>query len=223
MTFSSQEDSGKAGRTPRRRAARRGGRKSSLTFDDVVSTALRVADRDGLTALTMQRIAAELGVGVMTLYGYVRTKEEIYDGIGTLLLSRLELDPASEASWEEQLADSFTSLRGAVHEHPGAAELLLTPHSLSGVAFDHIGERLLGLMHHAGFKDEPAATAIANLASYTIGFTAVEIAREPAQPDAPLAWPRHMSDKTFTTGLTQLLTGIRMDLEATNRDPTYRL
>jgi AcrR family transcriptional regulator len=52
-------------------------RKPRYTREQIAATALRIADAEGFDAVTMKRIAAELGAGTMTLYYYVRTKADI--------------------------------------------------------------------------------------------------------------------------------------------------
>jgi AcrR family transcriptional regulator len=57
----------------------RRGPKPSLSGDQVVTTAIRLADRDGLGGLSMRRLAEELGITAMSLYGYVPSKAELLD------------------------------------------------------------------------------------------------------------------------------------------------
>jgi AcrR family transcriptional regulator len=55
------------------------GRPPQRTRTQVVAAAITVADAEGLDALTMRRLAAELGAGVMSLYTYVRDKDDLVD------------------------------------------------------------------------------------------------------------------------------------------------
>ena len=54
-----------------------GTRQPRFTRDAIASVAVRIADTEGLDALSMRRLAAELGAGTMTLYHYVHTKDEL--------------------------------------------------------------------------------------------------------------------------------------------------
>ncbi|WP_394828034.1 TetR/AcrR family transcriptional regulator [Pendulispora albinea] len=54
-----------------------GSRKPRLTREQIAKTALEIADSEGFEALSMRRVAEELGAGTMTLYYYVRTKEDL--------------------------------------------------------------------------------------------------------------------------------------------------
>ena len=70
-----------------------GARRTRFTREDITAAAVRIADTEGINALSMRRLAAELEAGTMTLYHYVRTKEELLalvsDSImGELLLPR---------------------------------------------------------------------------------------------------------------------------------------
>ena len=55
------------------------GRPPQRTREQVVAAAVAIADAEGLDALTMRRLAAEMGAGVMSLYTYVRDKEDLVD------------------------------------------------------------------------------------------------------------------------------------------------
>ena len=75
---------------------RRRGPKPSLSGEQVVTKAIQIADRDGLGGLSMRRLADELGITAMSLYGYVPSKAELLDvmadrAYGEITLSR---DPA---------------------------------------------------------------------------------------------------------------------------------
>ncbi|MQA85789.1 MAG: TetR family transcriptional regulator [Streptosporangiales bacterium] len=74
----------------RERQAR--GPKPSLSLDQIVTAAIKVADAEGLGALSMRRVAAELGVGTMSLYRYVPGKGELLD----LMLDKVS-DPGDTA------------------------------------------------------------------------------------------------------------------------------
>jgi AcrR family transcriptional regulator len=69
----------------------RRGRKQRLTVDDVVDGAMRIADRDGLNGLTMRLLAADLGLGAMSLYTYVPGRDELVVLMVDRALGRREL------------------------------------------------------------------------------------------------------------------------------------
>ena len=65
--------------------------RPSLTKERVLQAAVDLADRDGLGALTMRRLGAELGVEAMSLYKHVANKEEILDRIVELVVGEIEI------------------------------------------------------------------------------------------------------------------------------------
>ena len=62
-----------------------------LDKDRVLRAAIQIADRSGIEALTMRKLAQKLGVEAMTLYYYVAKKDDIVDGILDLVVSEIEL------------------------------------------------------------------------------------------------------------------------------------
>ncbi|MFE1077538.1 TetR/AcrR family transcriptional regulator [Nocardiopsis alba] len=101
-------------RTPRTRSGR--GRPPKVSFDKIIVAAMALADRDGLDAMTMDRIADSLGVGTMTLYTHVPGKAELTD----LMVDHAwrELDLAPEGPWRERI-ERYARQNVALHErHP---------------------------------------------------------------------------------------------------------
>jgi len=93
-----------------------GSRKPRFTRDQIAEIAVGIADREGFEALSMRRIAEELDAGTMTLYHYVRTKDDLVELMNDALMGEI-LIPAGElsADWREALAQiaraSFRSFR----------------------------------------------------------------------------------------------------------------
>ncbi len=96
--------------------------REPMSRERVLRVALDLADRDGLRALTMRRLARELGVEAMTLYYYVANKDEILDGIVDLVLREIELrGPAGE--WKPELRRTAISAYGVLLRHRWAGFL----------------------------------------------------------------------------------------------------
>lgn len=71
----------------------RRGRRPKVSVDDVVDAAIELADRDGLAALSMRTLAEHLGVGAMTLYSYVASRDDLVVLMFDQVLGRTELPP----------------------------------------------------------------------------------------------------------------------------------
>lgn len=79
------------------------GRKPSLNVDRVVKAAIAVADRDGIEAMSMARVAAETGVGTMTLYTYVPGKAELIDLMVDEVFQERRLAEVDLDGWRERI------------------------------------------------------------------------------------------------------------------------
>ncbi|GAA3347510.1 TetR/AcrR family transcriptional regulator [Amorphoplanes nipponensis] len=101
--------------------ASRRGRKKGLTLARVVDTAIVLADDEGLDAVSMRRVAQELGVVPMTLYTYVPDKAALLDlMLDAVYLRMSRAEPAGE-SWRERLAAVAEDNRLLYEQHPWAA------------------------------------------------------------------------------------------------------
>jgi AcrR family transcriptional regulator len=81
-----------------------GARRARLTRDQIAAAALRIADAAGIEAVSMRRVAAALGVGTMSLYYYVQTKDELLDLMTDAMMGEV-LVPDGElpADWRAAL------------------------------------------------------------------------------------------------------------------------
>lgn len=143
-----------------------------LSRDRVLTTAVRIADRDGLAALTMRSLAAELGVKPMSLYHHVRNKEEILDGIVDAVFAEIDLpDPA--AGWRAQVRRRAVSARVVLARHPWALTLMES-RTNPGPATLRQHDTMLATFLQAGFSLQATAHAYAVLDAYVYGFALQE-------------------------------------------------
>jgi AcrR family transcriptional regulator len=102
--------------TPRR------GRKPALTAADVTGAAIAVADAEGLGAVSMARVAAELGNSTMALYRYVKSKDELL----TLMSDAALEDPPelpADGDWRSGLKLLAHGMMGVLRRHPWYVQL----------------------------------------------------------------------------------------------------
>jgi AcrR family transcriptional regulator len=94
-------------------------RKPGLTRDQIAAAALRVADAEGLDTLSMRRVARELGVGTMSVYYYVRTKDELLSLMHNALAGELLVpDDELPSQWRPALELLARRSRDVFHRHP---------------------------------------------------------------------------------------------------------
>jgi AcrR family transcriptional regulator len=193
----------------------------------VLEAALAVIDRDGPELFSMRRIADELGMGAMTLYGYVRNKEELIEGVTALAFAELHREPAPDDGWEDRLRIDIGQLHGICRRHPNLVALILSQTSASPGLFQ-LRERMLGTLLAAGFTEATALRALGVLTSYALGFGSMQAGAAPLEnperirelpatdfPHLSAAADRyatHLSDQAFEYGLELLLSGLRVDL-----------
>jgi AcrR family transcriptional regulator len=102
-----------------------GSRRPKFTRDQIASTALAIADTEGFTAVSMRRIAAELGAGTMTLYYYVRTKDELISLMDDAIMGQVII-PAEEfpTHWHDALTAVAVRTWEVLMRHPWALQYL---------------------------------------------------------------------------------------------------
>jgi AcrR family transcriptional regulator len=140
---------------------------TGLTFEAIVDAASAIVAEQGYEALSMRRLAGQLGVGVMTLYGYVRTKEELLGALANRYLGEIKLPPA-DGDWRQQVADVFRSVRRVILAHPELLPIVATQR-LEGVGVYRGAERVFAALREAGLDDEQVIAAFDTLTSFTIG------------------------------------------------------
>jgi TetR/AcrR family transcriptional regulator, tetracycline repressor protein len=146
-------------------AARDESERTRLTRDAVVDRALQLADSIGLDALTIRKLATELGVTPMALYWHFRSKDELLDGLAERVWAEIDTDIDESASWSAQLRGLLESLLRVLRVHPAAAPLLLQSEK-QGESFLRATEITLEVLRSAGF-DPAYASEIARSTLWT--------------------------------------------------------
>ena len=140
--------------------------RTRLSRTTVIERALALSDADGLDAVTIRRLATELGVSPMALYWHFRSKEELLDGLADRVWAQIDTRTDPAAPWPARLRGLLESLVRVLREHPSASTLLLAGEKLSSEAALAATETTLGVLRQAGF-DPVQAAAIARNALFT--------------------------------------------------------
>lgn len=91
----------------------------ALTRQRIIETAVALADGEGLDAVTLRRIAGQLGVHVTSLYNHVPTREAVTEGIVEMLIDEAKL-PGGAVDWEQWVRMFYDSMATIAVTHPGA-------------------------------------------------------------------------------------------------------
>jgi AcrR family transcriptional regulator len=150
------------GRRPRKAAPSR----QPLTQDLVVETAIGILDAEGLEAVTMRRVAQELGTGPASLYAHVSDKQELRELMLDRVAAEIRLpEEPDPARWREQLKEVAMEIRRVYTSHRDIAKVSMGliptgPHLLA------IAEAQLGLMLAGGVPPKVAGLAVDTLGMY---------------------------------------------------------
>jgi AcrR family transcriptional regulator len=142
----------------------------------VLNAAVTVADEDGLQAVTMRRLADELGAEAMSLYYHVARKDDVLDGIVDVIAAEINEAveqagvPAAAADWKPVMRQRILAARRVLLRHPWAPGLFETRGGASPAVLRYY-DNLVGLMRSGGFSNDLAHHALHALGSRAIGFS----------------------------------------------------
>jgi len=91
--------------------------KSELSREKIAAIAVAIADADGFEAVTMRRLASEIGVGTMSLYYYVKTKEDLIAMMDDSLMADVILASMSK-DWRQAIMEIATRTHAVLIRHP---------------------------------------------------------------------------------------------------------
>jgi len=208
-----------------------------LSAERVVEAATRFVDEHGVESLSIRRLAAELGVGTMTIYNHVPSKAALLDGICEHVVAALELDPAATGSWEDQIRAHTRAFRSAALAHPGAFQLLLTRQLASPDALRPT-DTALATLRRAGLDTATAVHALRAFVAFQTGCILRELGASPtfsglsatgvaarraeltdsdfpavAEAAEPLSFCHHGAE--YECGVELLISGLRATIGAT--------
>ena len=155
--------------------------RSQLSRDVVLRTAVEYADRHGLEALSMRKLADELGAGAMSLYHYVPNKTDLIDGMVDLVFAEIEL-PALDVDWRTAMRRRAVSTREALNRHRWAVGHM-EGRSTHGPANLRLHDAVLGCLRGAGFSLEMTVHAYSVQDAYIYGFALQETDLTPETPE----------------------------------------
>ena len=162
---------------PGLRTARRPGRPPLISREQVLACALRVADRDGLEAVTMRRLGAELDVDPMAVSRKLGGKAALYDGLIEHVLGEVAV-PTRTGDWAEDFAALARALRATLLAHPNTVPLLGTRPPVSPRGFRVI-EAAVAVLLDAGFSPQDATDGVDCAARLVIGHVLAEAGQPP--------------------------------------------
>lgn len=140
-----------------------------LTRERILEAAVALADRDGVEAMSMRRIANELDVVPMALYKHVANKEELLDGMLDVVVGEFD-PPRTDVDWRTAVRERILSARRVLLRHRWASRVIETrtePTPLVMAYFDSI----IGMFRAGGFSMDLTHHALHTMGSRLMGFS----------------------------------------------------
>jgi TetR/AcrR family tetracycline transcriptional repressor len=149
--------------------------REPLSRDRIVEEAMRIMDDEGLDAVTMRRVAREVGVEAMSLYHHVRDKEDLLQGVCDRVMASFSF-PESDGDWAERCRAGARSWRRLLQAHPDVMRLFAVTHGPTPSAPESIRptEYALELLREAGLSDRDTVQAFHAFGGYIQGFVMME-------------------------------------------------
>lgn len=178
--------------------------RPALSAQRIAMTAVGIADADGLDAITMRRLAAELGVAPMAAYRHVSGKDDVLELMVDLVYG--EVDIPDGAGWRETMRALATGVRSLVLKHPWLTQLAapravyeLTPNRMA------LAERALAALRGTDLDADTTMSVFRTVAAYVHGATSAEIGLRQLMHDG--GWTSGAETRTgLSAQMTWLLT-----------------
>lgn len=210
--------------------------KPGLSRERVLDAALAVLDREGLEALSMRRLGAELGVEAMSLYRYVPSKSALLDGLHERILAEVTPPPAAR-TWRGYVRHQAKALRRALLAHPNAVPLFATRPAATAASLERLDAHL-GVLREAGFSPLEALHVVQCVSALVVGhalwttgdrtdtramitpYAALDRLRFANVRAAAAALPRYDPEVEFARGLSAMLRGFARLARGGDSGPT---
>ena len=155
-------------------------RQPRLSRDAILDRALAVADAEGIDAVSVRRLARDLGVTPMALYWHVDDKNALLHALGDRLLGGLDLTVDERMPWPEQLRAFVVSFTAVLRAHPSAAMLIGSLPTVASANALGATEVALDILRRAGFSPEEAAHITTQIVRTTTSMVIAELDVIPA-------------------------------------------
>ncbi|WP_330230875.1 TetR/AcrR family transcriptional regulator [Nocardia sp. NBC_00508] len=199
------------------------GPKPGLTLDRIVDAAVEVADAEGLAAVTMRRVATEIGTGTMSLYRYLPGKAELLD----LMLDKVQrpVDGGVEAvgGWRAALETLAYESLAQYRRHPWLTDInqsrpVLGPGAMEGL------EKVLGAIRPMGLPDRELVSVVMMISGHVLGVARTQLYQQEAERKSGMTdaefWQAQVPvlDRAIATGRYPIMAALSEDAFSTDFD-----
>jgi AcrR family transcriptional regulator len=139
----------------------------------IVAAALGIADAEGLAAVSLRRVAAELGAGPMRIYRHVDSKDELLDLMVDAAYGEIDPGPPPAGDWRAGLRAIAGSIQAVAVRHPWLVGLLGAhpPYGPNGL---RLTEHALAVFDGLGLDNATVTSAVSAVTAYVVGYVQLE-------------------------------------------------
>jgi AcrR family transcriptional regulator len=164
-------------------------RREPISQDAIVAAAIQLLDREGLSALSMRKLADELGTGAASLYWHVGSKDGLLDLVMDQVIAEGKIPDPDPEHWQDQLKQIARDQRAATHRHPWIVRVSIGRIPMGPNALRY-SERILAILRAGGLPPHLAVQGylllIATVNGFTIDETGVEDGAAAADSPRPI-------------------------------------
>jgi AcrR family transcriptional regulator len=142
---------------------------------DVAAAAIQIADAEGIAAVTMRRVAAELGTGTMSLYNYVPAKEHLVQLMADQTAAEYAYPPTPAPGSRDAIADLARQGRDIARRHPWLPSVMNPPPPMGPCTLRYI-DYFLGLLAETGLGAAAKMETIAVINGFALMYGAMQAA-----------------------------------------------
>jgi AcrR family transcriptional regulator len=215
--------------------------REPLTREQIVDAARRVMDAEGLEAVSMRRVAREVGVEAMSLYNHVRDKEDLLDGVVERIMAEFHFPEEPGGDWPAYGRALARGWRAVLKAHPNVMTLFAHRHKpMRSTTSMRPMEEALHTLRQMGLSVEESARAFQVIGGYIMGYVMMESGQmfTPGDDGDPQALARQIPvdelpcvaaalpymaecdvDAQFEFGLDLMLDGLLARAERARTDP----
>jgi TetR/AcrR family tetracycline transcriptional repressor len=152
--------------------------RERLSRERILRAALRVMDAEGLEAVSMRRVAREVGVEAMSLYHHVKDKDDLLGGVCSLVMQEFDIPEHDDRPWDQRTRAGAQEWRSVLKRHPNVISLFAERSKpVTDVDALRPMEYALSLILEAGLDEREAVQVFNVLGGYIMGFVMMETGR----------------------------------------------
>ena len=200
------------GSSPKRGGRPRAGQEA-LSRGRILDAALRLVDEEGMGALSMRRLGAELGVNPMSIYHHLPGKGAVISGLVELVFSGMRVRYSDGSPWQDQVRAWAETYRDLVRSHPNLVLEIVSSAAAVTEAVLLVNEPLYAALDEAGLPPAEVVVVADSVVDFVHGFAIAEGAQPPGHP-----FDRRELLERLETGAANVLPTMRRVFRALTAD-----